>query len=137
MAALVAASIGGLGGVVYAGTASVIGAHALRVDMVQKADDRDDHRGCRDWDRDGRRCRDDDRRRCRDWDGDRHRCRDDDHDRWRDCRDWDHDGRRCRDTDWDDHRMRGYMGIRSCRVRGHDHYFDDGRWHECPHHDHY
>ncbi len=151
MAALAAASIGGLGGVVYAGTASVVGAHGLKVDMVQKAQDRDDRwRDCRDWDRDGRRCRDRgwDDRRWRDWwgadscrgrgheryleDGHWRMCRRD-RDEWRDCSSWDREHRRCGDRDWDDHRMRDYWGIKTCRIRGHDRYFDDGRWHMCPH----
>jgi hypothetical protein len=52
---------------------------------------------------------------------------------WRDCREWDRDRRECRDRDWDRHHNRNWYGIRSCRLRGHDHFIgEDGHWHECP-----
>jgi hypothetical protein len=147
LAALAAASIGGFGAAAFAGPASIVGAHALRSDMVQKTQDR--WRDCRDWDRDGRHCRDRDwdEGRWHDWygpescrirghdryldDGRWRRCERDRDDRGRDCRDWDRDGRHCRDSDWDEGRWRDWWGPESCRRRGHDRYLEDGRWHEC------
>lgn len=146
MAAIAAASVGGFAGVAYSGAASKISVQALHADSVQTVQDR--WHDCRDWDRDRRRCRDRDwdDRRWQDWlgmgscrgghdryleDGRWHNCRRD-RDDWRDCTMWDREHRRCGDRDWDDRRMRDYWGIRSCRIRGHDRYFDDGRWHRCP-----
>jgi hypothetical protein len=144
MAALAALSIGGFAGSANSGVASKASVHGLRPDTVQQVQDR--WSDCRDWDRDGRRCRDRDwdDRRWRDWFG-ADSCRGRGHERyledghwrmcvrdeWRDCRDWDRDGRRCRDRDWDDRRWRDYDGRDSCRRRGHDRYFEDGRWLRC------
>ena len=53
---------------------------------------------------------------------------------WNDCHDWDGHKHMCRDKDWDHHHDRGFMGEKSCRMHGHDHFLgEDGHWHECPH----
>jgi hypothetical protein len=53
---------------------------------------------------------------------------------WDDCHDWDGHRHMCRDAGWDHHHDRGWVGARSCRMRGHDHFLgEDGHWHECPH----
>jgi hypothetical protein len=53
---------------------------------------------------------------------------------WDDCHDWDGHRHECRDKGWDRKREGEYRGEGSCRRHGHDHYFEDGHWHECHKH---